>query len=552
MEKIWLQHYPAGVPAEIDIRRYNSLVEIFDQACAQFAEKPAFSNFGTELSYQQLKEYSEQFANYLHQELKIPTGERLAVMLPNILSYPIVLLGALKAGLIVVNVNPLYTAQELLHQLSDAKVHTVVILENFAHVLATVRPKTSVKNVIVARMGDLFPIIKGFAANLVVKYVKKLVPDWNIPDAISFKTALKAGKDFNFKPVPRQLADTAFLQYTGGTTGVAKGAVLSHGNLVANIEQIVAWAGQGLTPAKEVMITALPLYHIFSLTANCLSFVMFGACHVLITDPRDISGMIKQLSKLPFSLITGVNTLFNALVNHPEFAKLDFSHLKLALGGGAAVQAAVAEKWLAVTGLPLLEGYGLTEASPVITVTPLDSKAYSGSIGLPVPSTDVKLLDEQDQVVAQGEIGELCVKGPQVMQEYWHQPEETRKVFTADGFLRTGDMARMDERGYLYLVDRKKDMILVSGFNAYPSEIENTLTQHPGVLEAAVIGLADENTGEKIKAFVVRKDRQLRAEDLIAFCRTQLTGYKIPKEVEFIESLPKSNVGKILRRALKA
>lgn len=550
MEKIWLKHYQKGVPHEINSKIYSSLLDILETSVKKFAQKPAFTNLGTHISFAELDALSLQFATYLQQTLGLKKGDRIAIMLPNVLQYPVVLFGALKAGLIVVNVNPLYKCRELTHQVNDAQAQTIVVLANFAQVLQEALPKTGLKNIIVTELGDLFPQPKAWLVNFVVKHIKKLVPAWSIPQSISFKKVLAQGKNKTFQPVILQGEDIAFLQYTGGTTGIAKGAVLTHSNMVANVQQIVAWMQATLVESGEIVITALPLYHIFSLTVNCLAFMCFGAQSILITNPRDISGLVAELKKIPFTAVIGVNTLFNALLNNAEFVKLNFSSLKVALGGGAAIQHAVAQRWQDVTGKILLEGYGLTEASPVVSAMPLDIPAYNGSIGLPLPSTDISLRDEQGQEVPLGEKGELCVNGPQVMREYWHHPEETQMVLK-DGWLSTGDIAQMDEEGYLYLVDRKKDMILVSGFNVYPNEIEDVIAEHPGVLEVAVIGVQSDSTGEAIKAFIVPKDPTLTPEALLAYCRENLTGYKIPKFIEFRDSLPKSPVGKVLRRELK-
>jgi long-chain acyl-CoA synthetase len=551
VEKIWLKTYPAGVPAEINTNTYASVVDIFHEACQKFESKPAFSNLGHQLTYREVASHSRAFAAYLQQTLGLAKGSRVAIMMPNLLQYPIALFGILQAGLIIVNVNPLYTPPELIHQLNDSGAEAIVVLTNFAHVLEKALPQTSIKHVIVTELGDCFPWLKRHLVNFVIKHVKKMVPVWSIPAASRYCDAIARGKRLTFTPEKLTHNDIAFLQYTGGTTGIAKGAVLTHGNMVANMLQARAWINPVVRDGKEIVITALPLYHIFSLTANCLTFIECGGLNVLITNPRDIPHFVKELSQFKFSVITGVNTLFNALLNDPNFSKLDFSNLHLALGGGMPVQRAVAEKWQKVTGKPLLEAYGLTETSPAVTINPLDLKGYNGSIGLPVSSTDISIRDNNNNEVANGETGELCVKGPQVMREYWHNPDETKKVFSVDGFLHTGDIAKIDQQGFIYIVDRKKDMILVSGFNVYPNEIEAVIASHPGVLEVGVIGEPDPNSGEIVKAVIVKKDPALTAEDVIHFCRQQLTGYKIPKKVEFRDSLPKSNVGKILRRELR-
>jgi len=551
MKKIWLKQYQEGVPAEVDPDFYSSLADLFIKSCDKYADRPAFRNFDAEISYRELSQLSSAFAAYLQQGLGLKKGDRVAIMLPNVFQYPVVLFGVLLAGLIAVNVNPLYTAPELIHQVNDAGAQTIIVLANFAHTVQEALPQTQLKNIIVTQVGDLLPWPKALVVNFVVQYFKKAIPSWFIPNAVRLKTALQQGKKFSFSPVTLNGEDIAFLQYTGGTTGVAKGAVLTHRNLIANVEQIAAWTKPVLTEGKEIIITPLPMYHVFSLTANCLFFLSCGAMNVLITNPRDIPGLIAELKKVPYTCITGVNTLFNALLNNRDFAKLDFRRLKIALGGGAAITSSVAERWQRVTGKVLLEGYGLTETSPLVCVNPFNLTTYNGSVGLPAPSTDVCIRDEAGKDLPLCQIGELCVKGPQVMKEYWHHPEETRKVFTEDGWLLTGDIARMDEHGFVYLVDRKKDLILVSGFNVYPNEIEEVIASHPGVLEVAVIAVPDTVTGEAVKAFVVRKDPNLTEGDLRAFCRTQLTSYKRPKYIEFRDALPKSPVGKVLRRLLR-
>lgn len=550
-DKIWLKEYPQGVPAEVDINQYRSLKDIIEQSCQKFRDLPAFTNMGATLTYGDVDQQSCYFAAYLQKVLGLKKGERVAIMMPNLLQYPIALFGVLRAGLTVVNVNPLYTPRELEHQLQDSGARAIVILENFAHTLEQVLDKTPVKTVITTRIGDMLPFPKSKIVNFVVKYLKKMVPSWNIPGAISFKRALNEGKWQTLENVEVDHDSIAFLQYTGGTTGVSKGAVLTNRNMVANMQQAHAWLGTMLEEGRETIITALPLYHIFSLTANCLVFMKIGGSNVLITNPRDLPNFVKELGKHKFTAITGVNTLFNALLNTPGFDRLDFSSLKLTLGGGMAVQRAVAERWKQVTGVPLIEAYGLTETSPAACINPLTLKDYNGSIGVPIPSTEVSIRDDDGREVPLGEVGEICVRGPQVMHEYWNRPDETAKVFLDDGWLRTGDMARMDEKGYVYIVDRKKDMILVSGFNVYPNEIEGVVVTHPGVLEAAAIGVPDEHSGEVVKIVVVKKDPNLTEEELIDFCREQLTAYKVPKYVEFRKELPKTNVGKILRRALR-
>jgi long-chain acyl-CoA synthetase len=547
----WLANYPAGVPAEIDPDAYPSIVAVLEDAIARFRDRPAFSSFGKVITYAELDRLSAQFAAYLRGELGLARGDRVAIMMPNCLQYPVSTFGILRAGLTVVNVNPLYTARELGHQLADSGASAIVVVDNFGHTVEEVFAKSSLKHVVTTGLGDMVGGAKGAIMNFVVRHVKKMVPAYSLPGAVRFRDALAAGARH---PVPVEKVDSgdiAFLQYTGGTTGVAKGAMLTHRNLVANMEQAAAWVGGNLRPGEEVIITALPLYHIFSLTANGLVFTKFGGLNHLITNPRDMPGFVKELKKTRFTAITGVNTLFNGLLNADGFDQVDFSSLRLTLGGGMAVQRPVAERWKKVTGCTLVEAYGLTETSPAACINPMDLPEYNGSIGMPIPSTDACLKDDDGRIVATGEVGELCLKGPQVMKGYWNRPDETAATIDADGWLHTGDMARMDERGFFYIVDRKKDMILVSGFNVYPNEVEDVLAGMPGVLEVAVVGAPDEKSGEVVKAFVVRKDPKLTAEDVKAYAREYLTGYKRPHVVEFRTELPKSNVGKILRRELR-
>ena len=551
MEKIWLASYPSGVPKTIDLNDYRSLGDLFERSASAFADKPAFVNLGKGMTYGELGRLSQAFAAYLQGELGLAPGTRVALMMPNCLQYPIAVLGVLRAGCTVVSCNPLYTSRELAHQLEDSGAEAIVIIENFAAVLAEVVASTPVKHVIVSRLGDMLGFPKGNLVNLVVKHVKKMVPPWRIEGVVGFPAALARGATLDLEPVEVGHDDVAFLQYTGGTTGVPKGAMLTHGNMLANVQQSLAWVRPFVKPGEEVIVTALPLYHIFALTANCLTFAALGAANVLITNPRDIPTFVKELGKHRFTAITGVNTLFNALLNHPDFARLDFGRLRLALAGGMALHETVAEKWEQVTGQRLLEAYGLTEASPAVTINPMNHTERRGSIGLPVPSTEVSIRDEEGREVPLGTAGELCVRGPQVMKGYWNRPEETAQVMTADGFLQTGDVAQMDAQGFIRVVDRKKDMILVSGFNVYPSEIEEVVSKHPGVLEVGAVGAPDEKTGESIKVVVVKKDPDLTAEDVIAFCRRSLTAYKVPRRIEFREELPKTNVGKVLRRALR-
>ncbi len=552
MEKIWLKEYPAGVPAEIDLNEFASLKDILEKSCERFADLPAYSNMGVTLRYRDIDRLSRDFGAWL-QARGLNQGDRVAMMMPNALQYPIALFGALRAGMVVVNVNPLYTPRELEHQLIDSGATAIVIIENFAHTLQEVLAKTPVKTIITTQLGDLFPFPKRLLVNFVVKYVKKMVPAWNIPGAIPFRQVLSEGAGKTLSDVPLNHDDLAFLQYTGGTTGVSKGAMLTHGNLVANLQQASAWLKPFSKLTEETIITALPLYHIFSLTANCLTFMKVGGHNILITNPRDMPGFVKELGKVRFTAITGVNTLFNGLLHTPGFDQLDFSALKISLGGGMAVQRAVAERWKQVTGIPLIEAYGLTETSPAACINPLTLPEYNGSIGLPLSSTELSIRDDDDRERGIGveEVGEICIRGPQVMHGYWQRPEETAKVMTGDGYLRTGDIGYVDDRGYVRIVDRKKDMILVSGFNVYPNEIEDIVVQHPGVLEVAAVGVPDEKSGEAVKIVVVRKDPALTAEALIAHCREHLTSYKVPRRVEFRDELPKTNVGKILRRMLR-
>lgn len=554
MEKIWLKNYQLGVPTEINPDKYASINDMFEEACKRYADRPAFTNMGTILNYRAIEEKSRNFAAYLQNTLQLKKGDSVTLMMPNILQYPIALFGVLRAGLTVVNVNPLYTPHELEHQLADSESTTIVILSNFATTLQraledTTQKKIKIKNIIVTDIGDVFLFPKSVLVNFAVKYIKKMIPKWEIENAIPFTIALKTGAKQTFIKPQVTGEDIAFLQYTGGTTGVAKGAMLTHRNMVANVEQAVAWISPLIKPAQEIIITALPLYHIFSLMANCLTFMKMGAFNVLVTNPRDMPGFIKILKRYPFTTITGVNTLFNGLLNQPTFGSVDFSHLKLALGGGMSVQHAVGLRWQVVTGVPLIEAYGLTETSPAVCINPLNLAEHNGSIGLPISSTDVSIRDEQGKLLSVNEAGELWVKGPQVMKGYWKQPEETAWVLQ-DGWVRTGDIARIDEQGFVRIVDRKKDMILISGFNVYPNEVEEVIAMMPEVAEVAVIGVPFE-AGEKIKAYIVKKDRMLTAEMILQHCHQELTGYKIPKEIEFRAELPKSNVGKILRRVLR-
>ncbi|MEY8769050.1 long-chain-fatty-acid--CoA ligase FadD [Erwinia sp. ACCC 02193] len=550
MNKVWLNRYPADVPAEIDADRYPSLIDLFEHAANRYADRPAFMNMGQAMTYRKLEERSRAFAAYLQQGLGLKKGDRVALMMPNLLQYPIALFGILRAGMIVVNVNPLYTPRELEHQLNDSGASAIVIVSNFAHTLEKVVAKTQLKHVILTRLGDQLSPAKGTLVNFVVRYIKRMVPKYYLPGAISFRRVLQEGYRMQYVRPAIVNDDLAFLQYTGGTTGVAKGAMLTHRNMQANLEQTKATYGSLLKAGEETVVTALPLYHIFALTVNCLLFIDLGGANLLITNPRDIPGLVKELGKNRFTAITGVNTLFNALLNDKDFQQLDFSSLSLSAGGGMAVQKAVAERWEKLTGHYLLEGYGLTECSPLVSVNPYDIRYHSGSIGLPVPSTDIRIVDGEGNEVAPGEPGELCIKGPQVMPGYWNHPQATGEVLK-NGWLHSGDIVTVDAEGFIRIVDRKKDMILVSGFNVYPNEIEDVAMLHPKVREAAAVGVPDTVAGETVKICVVKKDASLTKEELIAHCKKHLTGYKIPKIVEFRDELPKTNVGKILRRELR-
>jgi len=553
MEKIWLKSYPLGVPAEIDATQYRSLVHLLEESFQKFASRNAFVCMDKFITYAELDEHSKRLGAWL-QSRGMKKGARVAVMMPNVLQYPIAIAAILRAGYTVVNVNPLYTPRELEHQLNDSGAEAIIILENFATTLEQVLPRTQVKHIIVANMGEMLGGLKGMIVNFVVRNVKKLVPPFSLPNAVRFNDALGHARSMKRTPVELRHEDVAFLQYTGGTTGVSKGATLTHRNIIANILQMQAWSAPKLAdlPADErTIICALPLYHIFALTVCAMWGIREGGVNVLIPNPRDIGGFIKELSKYRFNMLPAVNTLYNALLNHPDFNKLDFSGLKVANGGGMAVQKAVADKWLAATGVTIVEGYGLSETAPVATANRFDSNDFSGMIGLPIPSTDVAILDDDGKEVALGTAGEIAIRGPQVMAGYWNRPEETAKVMTADGYFKSGDVGVMDERGYVKIVDRKKDMILVSGFNVYPNEIEDVVASHPGVLECACIGVPDEHSGEAVKVFVVKKDPNLTVEVLMDYCKQNLTGYKKPKYIEFRTELPKTNVGKILRRMLR-
>ena len=549
MEKIWLKHYDPKVPAEIDPNRYSSIVDIFEQSIEKYSSNVSYINMGKSITFAELDGLSRDFAAYL-QNKGLKKGDAVAIMMPNLIQYPVVLFGILRAGMTVVNVNPLYTPRELQHQLVDSNAKGIVIVENFACTLSEVIKNTAIETVLLTSIGDMLSPLKKVVTNLMIKHVKKMIPAYNLPNAISLLKALKQGHSLSYQRPEVTGEDLAFLQYTGGTTGLSKGAMLTHRNIVANLEQTSNILESVIEPGKELVVTALPLYHIFALQGNCLTFVKFGCPNLLITNPRDMPGFVAEMAKYPFTVITGVNTLFNGLLNTPGFADLDFSQLKFALGGGAAVQRPVAERWQNATGHVLLEGYGLTECCPTVTVNPPQLKAYKGSIGMPVPSTDIKLVDDDGNEVPMGEAGEMLVKGPQVMKGYLNRPDATDEMIV-DGWLATGDIATCDEDGYFYIVDRKKDMILVSGFNVFPNEIEEIAAMHEDIVEAAAIGVPHGVSGEIVKLVAVRKNPDLSEKDIIEHCRKYLTGYKVPKKVEFTDELPKSNVGKILRRELR-
>lgn len=551
MEKVWLNSYPEGVPEFADVENYNSLAHMFDESAERHGNLPAFTNMGASLSFSELNIESYNFAAYLQTELGLVKGDRVAIMLPNLLQFPVALYGVLRAGLVAVDVNPLYTARELGHYLKDSGAKAIVILENFADVLAEVIDETSVEKVILARVGDMLGFPKSLLVNFVLKYVKHAIPKYKLDNVIPFNEVLAIGQQRQLVKPELTRDDVAFLQFTGGTTGLAKGAMLSHGNLLANVSQAGAFFAPVLDEGKETVITALPLYHIFSLTANCFLFTKIGGLNYLITNPRDMKGFVKELSKVKFTVITGVNTLFNGLLNTDGFSDIDFSHLKVTLGGGMAVQESVAKEWHEATNCVLAEAYGLTEASPAVTMNPYNLKEYNGTIGLPIPNTEISIQDDDGNHLGIEEAGELCVRGPQVMQGYWNRPEETKDTITEDGWLRTGDVAMVAENGFVRIVDRKKDMILVSGFNVYPNEIENVVQSLAGVLEVAAVGVDDEESGEVVKLFIAKKDPSLTEEDVLAHCKESLTRYKWPKHIEFRDELPKTNVGKILRRALR-
>ncbi|MCS6832088.1 MAG: AMP-binding protein, partial [Flammeovirgaceae bacterium] len=547
----WYAHYPKGVPHEINPDQYNSIIELIESSFKKYSKLPAYDCMGASLTYSDVDAMTQQFAAYLQHETKLKPGDRIAIQMPNILQYPIALFGALRAGLTVVNTNPLYTEREMAHQFKDSGAKAIVVLANFASKVEAILSQTDLEHIIVTEIGDLLPFPKNIVVNAAVKYLKKMVPPYNLPKAVPFKRAIRIGASQRFSPVKVKNSDIAFLQYTGGTTGVSKGAMLTHRNMIANMLQISAWMEPFVDEGKEIIITPLPLYHVFALTVNCLSMVRIGARNVLIPNPRDMRAFISELKKYKFSIFTGVNTLFNGLLNQPDFKDLDFSHLKITVGGGMAVQNVVAERWKSVTGTPLVEGFGLTESSPVLTCNPLGGTERIGTIGIPLPSTELKVMDDDGKEVPLGERGELWGRGPQVMKGYWNRPDETAKVLTEDGWLKTGDIATMDKDGFFKIVDRKKNMILVSGFNVYPNELEDVIAKHPKVLEVAAIGVPDAKTGEAIKIFVVKRDESLTQEELAEYCKQQFTGYKVPKYYEFRSELPKTNVGKILHRQLK-
>jgi long-chain acyl-CoA synthetase len=550
MERIWLKSYPEGVPAQVDLMSLRTLAQLIDESCGRYADSVAYVQMGQSLTFGNLDELSRNFASYLQKIARLAKGERFAIMLPNVLQYPIAMFAALRSGLAVVNTNPLYTAPELEHQLNDSGATAILVLENFAHVVQKVLPRTQIKHVFVTSVGEMLGFPKGAIVNYVIRKVKKQVPAWHIDRAISFKTALHAGAELKFEPVDVRPEDVAFLQYTGGTTGVAKGAMLTHANVSANILQSEAWVAPHFKQDASTLITPIPLYHIFALTANCLLFVRLGWRNILIINPRDFPAVIKELKKYPFAFISGVNTLFNALLNTPGFDTVDFSNLRITLGGGMAVQGSVAKRWKEVTGKILTQAWGLTETSPAACINP-PLEDFNGAIGLPIPSPDIAIKDDSGRDLPIGEIGEICVSGPQVTTGYWNRPDETAKVMLPGGWLRTGDIGRMDERGYVFIEDRKKDMILVSGFNVYPNEVEAIAATHPGILEAAAVAQPDEHSGEVVALFVVRKDPSLTERAVIDFCRQSLAAYKTPRHVYFKGELPKSNVGKILRKSLR-
>jgi len=550
MKKIWTKNYPKGVIEDVKMNQYSSFVDLFDESFKKFSDDIAFENMGKSITYKELDNLSKNFSNFLIHELKLKKGDRLAIQSPNVLQYPVALFGALRSGIVVVNTNPLYTPDEMRHQFKDSGCKAILILSNFAHNLEKVIHDTDIKHVIISSMGDMLGAVKGTLVNFVVKYVKKMVPNYSLPGHYSYKEAISKGGKFNYSQVSIESKDIAFLQYTGGTTGVSKGAMLSHKNVISNVIQVSSWMDIMLEEKKEIVITALPLYHIFALVCNALVMFKYGARNILITNPRDMDGFVKELSNYKFSIITGVNTLFNGLLNNKNFNNLDFSQLKVAFGGGMAVQDVVANQWKSVTGCPLVEGYGLTETSPVVTINPLDGTNKVGTIGLPIPKTDIKFVDDKNKEVPEGERGEICVGGPQVMEGYWKRENDTKEIIKG-GWLYTGDIGVIDKDGFIKIVDRKKEMVLVSGFNVFPNEVEHVISSHPKVLEVGVIGVPDKKTTEAVKAVIVKKDESLTEDEIKVYCKEKLTNYKCPKHIGFSDELPKSNVGKILRRIIK-
>ena len=550
MKKIWTKNYPKGVIEDVKMNQYSSFVDLFDESFKKFSDDIAFENMGKSITYKELDKLSKNFSNFLIHELKLKKGDRLAIQSPNVLQYPVALFGALRSGIVVVNTNPLYTPDEMRHQFKDSGCKAILILSNFAHNLEKVIRDTDIKHVIISSMGDMLGAVKGTLVNFVVKYVKKMVPNYSLPGHYSYKEAISKGGKYNYSQVSIESKDIAFLQYTGGTTGVSKGAMLSHKNVISNVIQVSSWMDIMLEEKKEIVITALPLYHIFALVCNALVMFKYGARNILITNPRDMDGFVKELSNYKFSIITGVNTLFNGLLNNKNFNNLDFSQLKVAFGGGMAVQDVVANQWKSVTGCPLVEGYGLTETSPVVTINPLDGTNKVGTIGLPIPKTDIKFVDDKNKEVPEGERGEICVGGPQVMEGYWKRENDTKEIIKG-GWLYTGDIGVIDKDGFIKIVDRKKEMVLVSGFNVFPNEVEHVISSHPKVLEVGVIGVPDKKTTEAVKAVIVKKDESLTEDEIKVYCKEKLTNYKCPKHIGFSDELPKSNVGKILRRIIK-
>lgn len=550
MKKIWTKNYPKGVIEDVKMNQYSSFVDLFDESFKKFSDDIAFENMGKSITYKELDNLSKNFSNFLIHELKLKKGDRLAIQSPNVLQYPVALFGALRSGIVVVNTNPLYTPDEMRHQFKDSGCKAILILSNFAHNLEKVILDTDIKHVIISSMGDMLGAVKGTLVNFVVKYVKKMVPNYSLPGHYSYKEAISKGGKYNYSQVSIESKDIAFLQYTGGTTGVSKGAMLSHKNVISNVIQVSSWMDIMLEEKKEIVITALPLYHIFALVCNALVMFKYGARNILITNPRDMDGFVKELSNYKFSIITGVNTLFNGLLNNKNFNNLDFSQLKVAFGGGMAVQDVVANQWKSVTGCPLVEGYGLTETSPVVTINPLDGTNKVGTIGLPIPKTDIKFVDDKNKEVPEGERGEICVGGPQVMEGYWKRENDTKEIIKG-GWLYTGDIGVIDKDGFIKIVDRKKEMVLVSGFNVFPNEVEHVISSHPKVLEVGVIGVPDKKTTEAVKAVIVKKDESLTEDEIKVYCKEKLTNYKCPKHIGFSDELPKSNVGKILRRIIK-